>query len=88
MYNEGLVSSFLREKGRYPEPENGEEGLRLSLDRRRLLLQGSPADLIDLADLLVALALSGEERGQHWHIDELTLMDPASEIPELILARK
>lgn len=88
MYNEGLVSSFLEKEGRYPPPEGGEEGLCLSLEGRRLLLRGSPADLIDLADLLVALALSGEERGQHWHLDELTLMDSGSEIPELILARR
>ncbi len=55
--------------------------------KNHLLLQGTPSDLIDLAYLLVSLAISGETRGQHWHIDELTLMDEASEIPELILEK-
>ena len=56
--------------------------------QNRLLLSGSPLDLIALADLLVSLALSGENRGQHWHVDELTLLDKSSLIPELILLRK
>ena len=52
------------------------------------MLQGTPLDLIQLADLLVSLALSEEAPGQHWHIDQLTFMDADSDIPELILARR
>ncbi len=84
MDNSELVSSFLRREGLYPEGKPGEGGLRLS----QVCLQGAPADLIGLADLLVSLALSGEAHGQHWHIDELTLMDEESEIPELALLRE
>ncbi|MCI8600469.1 MAG: hypothetical protein HFE45_02620 [Oscillospiraceae bacterium] len=88
MDNSELVSSFLRREGLYPEGKPGEGGLRLSLAHRQVCLQGAPADLIGLADLLVSLALSGEAHGQHWHIDELTLMDEESEIPELALLRE
>lgn len=89
MYNDGPVSSLLKREGRYPQGDGpGSGGLRLSLEGRRLLLQGDPANLIGLADLLVSLALSGEAKGQHWHIDELTLMDPDSPVSELILGRR
>lgn len=89
MYNKELVATFLQEQGLYPagEPEKP-AGLHLSLQNNRLLLQGTAADLIDLADLLVSLALSGEPCGQHWHIDALSLMDERSELPELILLRR
>ncbi|MCI9508253.1 MAG: hypothetical protein HFF10_00720 [Angelakisella sp.] len=89
MYNDEPVSSFLKREGRYPKWDDLESGgLLLSLENHRLLLQGDPANLIGLADLLVSLALSGEAKGQHWHIDELTLMDPDSPVSELILGRR
>lgn len=89
MYNGEMVTSFLEKEGIYPEAERTKTGgLRLSMDKNRLLIAGTAGDLIDLADLLVSLALSGEAKGQHWHIDPLTLVDETSEIPELILLRK
>lgn len=89
MYNDELVTSLLRKDNIYPpdEPEKS-FGLSLKLEKDRLMLSGTAGDLIDLADLLVSLALSGEAEGQHWHIDSLTLMDDSSDIPELILLRK
>ena len=89
MYSDEVVSSFLAEKGLYPVPEEGETGLRICVDgKNRLMIQGSPNDYIELADLLISLALSGENQGQHWHLDSLTLMDKCSEISELILVRR
>ena len=89
MYNGELVTSFLQREGIYPsaEPEKS-DGLALKLEHNQMLLSGTACDLIDLADLLVSLALSGESKGQHWHVDDLTLMDNSSEISELILFRK
>lgn len=89
MYNNELVSSILRKENIYPPDEPSKPfGLSLKLENNQLLLSGTAGDLIDLADLLVSLALSGEPKGQHWHIDGLNLMDNASEIPELLLLRK
>ena len=88
MVNRKIVSSFLKKEGIYPQTDDAAScGLRLRVETGQLLLQGTASDLIDLADLLVSLALSGEAQGQHWHIDDLTLMDEASEIPELILEK-
>ena len=89
MNNRELVTSFLQQQGLYPQTGPTESsGLRLKMEHNQLLLSGTASDLIDLADLLVSLALSGENKGQHWHIDDLSLMDSSSEIPELILLRK
>ena len=80
MENTCLVTDYLEQKGLCPAAEADEEGITLSLDgKNRLLLSGSP---------LVSLALSGENQGQHWHVDELTALDKSSPIPELILLRK
>ena len=89
MFNNELVTSLLQKENRYPpaEPEK-HPGLMLKLENDQLLLSGTAGDLIDLADLLVSLALSGESKGQHWHIDSLNLMDDTSKISELILLRK
>ena len=89
MHNDDFVTALLRRENSYPpeEPEKS-PGLSLKLENHQLLLSGTAGDLIDLADLLVSLALSGEPKGQHWHIDDLNLMDNASEISELILLRK
>lgn len=89
MYNSKLVSSLLKKEHLYPQMEDiKNHGLHLSIKNNQLCLQGTPEDFIDLADLLVSLAISKEAQGQHWHIDELTLMDITSKIPELILVRK
>ena len=86
MYNDEFVTEALRAAGRYPaDPAPG--GLTLRVENGALQLSGNPWELSDLADLLVSLARSGENRGQHWHVDGLTLMAPQSEIGELVLLR-
>lgn len=88
MQNIQLVSEILKEQGRYPAVENDETGLLFQMKNNELIISGSSMDLIELADLLVSLALSGENKGQHWHIDNMTLLDENSEISELILKKK
>lgn len=52
-----------------------------------LLIIGTADDYIELADLLVSLARSGENKSQRWHVNSMTLLDEHSEMKELILAR-
>lgn len=88
MFNSEIVTKYLQKIGQYPSTSiENNDGLKIMIEHNRLLLQGSPCDLIDLADLLVSLALSGENIGQHWHIDTLTLVSEKSPISELILER-
>ena len=85
-----IVSEHLAKLGLYPIESDEEDGLFISLIEDvedSIVLSGSPNDLIELADYLVSLALSGEDTGQHWHIDTPTLVSPQSEIPEIIATR-
>ena len=87
MINTQMVSKYLSELGQYPvtNTEN-EDGILMYLNKKynHLELVGSPNDLIELADYLVSLALSGKNTGQHWHLDYL--VSQKSEISELILS--
>lgn len=88
MVHSELISDYLRERGDYPEPpQTPGGGLVITMESGCLIVAGDSCDLIDLADLLVSLALSGEDRGQHWHVDQGTLVSETFPIGELILER-
>ena len=88
MFNSKTVSKYLKDTGIYPlTSSHNDDGLTISAVKGQLIIAGSPCDLIDIADLLVSLALSGENSGQHWHLDELTLISENSPIGELVIER-
>ena len=88
MFNTETVSKHLKEIGKYPHTENRTDcGLKITMENGQLIFSGGPSDLIDMADLLVSLALSGQNHGQHWHIDQLRLIAEDSPIDELVLGR-
>lgn len=88
MFNSEMVTEYLQKIGQYPsDSTENDYGLKIMMENNRLLLMGNPSVLIDLADLLVSLALSGQNTGQHWHIDTLNLVSEKSPISELILER-
>lgn len=88
MFNSEMVTEYLQKIGQYPaDSTENDYGLKIMMENNRLLLMGNPSVLIDLADLLVSLALSGQNTGQHWHIDTLNLVSKKSPISELILER-
>ena len=88
MFNSKTVSKYLKDTGTYPlTSSHNDDGLTISVVKVQLIIAGSPCDLIDIADLLVSLALSGENSGQHWHLDELTLISENSPIGELVIER-
>lgn len=88
MFNTEIVSKYLQQIGQYPHVENEDvNGLKIMIENGCLICSGSQSDLIDMADLFVSLALSGENNGQHCHIDTTTLVAEDSPIRELILER-
>ena len=88
MTNTNFVSNSLREKGLYPKSENRQFGLEISLnDNKELIIKGTREDFIELSDLLVSLAIS-KNNDNHFHIDELTLIDDNSSIKEIIVENK
>ena len=87
MLNTELVSEFLKEKNLYPV-NDGEDGIEITTQGKRVILKASSDDLIKLADLLVSLALSGKNEGQHWHIDNFNKLSPSPDCDELIIMKK
>lgn len=88
MLNSELVTKYLKAIGEYPYISGQDsDGLVISAESGQLIISGSPCDLISVADLLVSLALSGENKGQHWHLDELTLISTDSSIDEFVIER-
>lgn len=88
MKNTNFVSNSLKEKGLYPKSENRQFGLEISLnDNKELIIKGTREDFIELSDLLVSLAIS-KNNDNHFHIDELTLIDDNSSIKEIIIENK
>lgn len=88
MRNTNFVSNSLKEKGLYPKSENRQFGLEISLnDNKELIIKGTREDFIELSDLLVSLAIS-KNNDNHFHIDELTLIDDNSSIKEIIVENK
>lgn len=88
MKNTNFVSNSLKEKGLYPKSENRQFGLEISLnDNKKLIIKGTREDFIELSDLLVSLAIS-KNNDNHFHIDELTLIDDNSSIKEIIIENK
>ena len=88
MTNTNFVSNSLKEKGLYPKSENRQFGLEISLnDNKELIIKGTREDFIELSDLLVSLAIS-KNNDNHFHIDELTLIDDNSSIKEIIIENK
>ena len=78
----------IKEKGLYPKSENRQFGLEISLnDNKELIIKGTREDFIELSDLLVSLAIS-KNNDNHFHIDELTLIDDNSSIKEIIVENK
>lgn len=87
MLNTELVSEFLKEKNLYPI-NDGEDGIEITSQGKRFILKASSDDLIELADLLVSLALSGKNEGQHWHIDNFNKLSPSPDCDELIIMKQ
>ena len=88
MKNTNFVSNSLKEKGLYPKSENKQFVLEFSLnDNKELIIKGTREDFIELSDLLVSLAIS-KNNNNHFHIDELTLIDDNSSIKEIIIENK
>ena len=62
------------------------EGLTIKKEGNAILINGGSKDLIELADLIVNVAL--EKQKEHIHIDDLTLLNKESDFSEIIIEKK
>lgn len=85
MNNLFLVSKMLEEKGRRPARDGADKGMDLSVHGKTVTISASADELVELADLLISLALS-KEKHAHWHVDSLNMMREGTEY-ELIVEK-
>ncbi len=72
MKNLFLIEKYLSENWKYSQDESGDGIIfDVNTDYNQLRISGTPSELIELADLLLSLALSGKNVGQHWHLDNV-----------------
>ena len=61
-------------------------GLKIENNGDSLLIKGDSIDLVNLADMLVNIALD-KEKGVHVHIDDLSFLDKESEYKDIIIEK-
>lgn len=81
-----IVEEILKQNNIHIPADNNPEGLRIKLDREDLVIKGSSNDLLELANYLINMALSNI-KGNHLHIDDLTILSSSSEIRSLIIEK-
>ncbi len=84
--NNNIILDYLKEKD-FDLSSSDLPGITISLDNNELVIKGSKLDLIELANYIVNLALSNNNR-DHIHIDDLTLIDKDSKINSLIIEKE
>ena len=80
------IKNYLKEIP-YDPNQKQSNGLQINLDKNELLIKGDKVDLIELANYILNTALS-EEKKDHIHLDELTLLDKNSKIHNLIIEKE
>ena len=90
MKNTEIVSEYLKSHNLYPSNDPALDlGIQISVtENRELLIRASANELIELSDLLISLATSKNENGEHFHIDDLTLINEDSSITDVIVEKK
>lgn len=82
-----ILEEILKQKNIHIPADNNPDGLRIKLDGEDLVIKGSSNDLLELANYLINMALSNI-KGNHLHIDYLTLLSSSSEIKSMIIEKK
>ena len=83
MINNKLLD-YLKKDGY--ELNTNSNGIGISIVNNELLIKGSKSDLIELANYIVNVALSNNEK-DHLHIDDLTIINHNSSINSIIIEK-
>ncbi len=81
-----IVLNYLKEKG-YDLKSMESDGLILKSKNEEITITGSKRDLIELADYIVNIAISDNKK-DHLHLDELTLINNKSIIKSMIIEKE
>ena len=82
--NKNIINNYLQDNG-YDLSSKDSSDIKVSINNNEVTITGSKNNLIELADYIVSLALSNNEK-DHIHIDDLTLL--SSDSVELIVEKE
>ena len=82
--NKNIINNYLQDNG-YNLSSKDSSDIKVSINNNEVTITGSKNNLIELADYIVSLALSNNEK-DHIHIDDLTLL--SSDSVELIVEKE
>ena len=80
-----MLYDFLKEKGY--EIDNKSNGININYDNNDLVIKGTKYDLIELANYIVNVAISNNDK-DHLHLDDLTIINEESNIKNLIIEKE
>ena len=63
------------------------DGINIKVNNKELVISGKQYDLVELANYIIKVALSNNER-DHLHLDNLTIINEDSNIEELIIEKE
>ena len=84
MINKNIIMNYLKEKNYNINTDS--RGITITNDNNEIVITGNQLDLIELADYIVSVALS-ENKNDHLHLDDLTLVSKDSKIENLIIEK-
>ena len=79
MINKNIILKYLK--------ANKTTNINIIQNKNEIVIKGSKIDLIELADCILSVALS-ENNKDHIHIDDLTLLNKNSKINNLIIEKE
>ena len=80
-----MLYDFLKEKGY--EIDNKSNGININYDNNDLVIKGNKYDLIELANYIINVAISNNDK-DHLHLDDLTIINEESNIKNLIIEKE
>lgn len=84
--NQNILFDYLREKD-IKIDKNNFSGISIESYNDEMVIKGKQLDLLELANYIIAIALSNNNR-DHIHLDDLTLLSKDSNIKELIIEKE
>ena len=84
--NQNVVFDYLKEKD-IKIDKNIFSGISINNYNNEIVIKGKQLDLLELANYLVKVALSSNDK-DHIHLDDLTLLNRDSDIKNLIIEKE
>lgn len=84
--NQNIIFDYLKEKNIKIDRTNF-SGINIDNNTNEIVIKGKQLDLLELANYIVNIALSSNDK-DHIHLDDLTLLNKDSTIKEIVIEKE